>query len=82
MVPVELAPLTTVAGFIVSVLIVGAVIVKAIEADELLADAVMSAIALAETATVVTVNGAVVAPAGMVTEAGTTALALPDVRAT
>jgi len=81
-VPVELVPPTTDDGFNERETD-GAVIVSVALADWPPADAPMLLVALAPTIIVVTVNVAVVAPAGTVTVAGTCAsVALLEVRAT
>jgi hypothetical protein len=72
-VPVELAPPVTVLGFIESETRVGAVTVRVADPDWPFADAPMLEVELLATATVVTVNVAVVEPPVTVTDAGTVA---------
>jgi len=64
-VPAELAPLTTLAGFSVMPETVGAVTVSAAWADDPLTEAVMAPVAFAATATVLTEKVPVVAPAAI-----------------
>ena len=81
-VPVEVTPPSTVVGEKERLTAVGAVIARGAVTFEPFRDAEMFAVALADTATVVTVNVAVVDPAGTVTVAGTVADALSDARVT
>jgi hypothetical protein len=81
-VPVEAAPPRTELGFNVNAVKVGGVTVRVALAEAPFAEAPMLTEAFDATATVVTVNVAVVAPAATVTLAGTVALALLEVSAT
>jgi hypothetical protein len=72
-VPVEEAPPVTDVGLSESAVGTGAVMVRVAVCEELLAVAVIVALVFAETAIVVTVKVAVVAPAATVTEDGTVA---------
>ena len=81
-VPVEEAPPATEAGESVTLLTVGAVIARDAVAELEPSVAVSVALVAAETAVVVTVKVAVVAPAATVTDAGTVALVLLELRLT
>jgi hypothetical protein len=81
-VPVEGVPPTTDVGLNANPVNVAAVIPSGAVADVPSAEAVIVAVAFDVTALVVTVNVAELEPAGIVTVAGTVALALLDERLT
>jgi len=84
-VPVEPSPPTTVVGLTETDATVGAVTARVVVAEcvpKLVVVAVIVSLSFAATATVVTVNVVLLEPAGTVTDAGTVAFLLLDVRAT
>ncbi len=81
-VPVELVPPATEVGFKETAVTLGVVRVKAAEAVSAPTVAPIVAVVLEATAVVVNVNVAVVAPAATVTEAGTDAAVLEELRVT
>jgi len=79
-VPTDGVPPVTLVGMKARLLRTGAVMARGAFAVAPYADAEMLAVTLAPTATVVMVNVAELDPAGMLTDAGTVAFALSDVR--
>ena len=81
-IPRAALPPLTADGLMLMLVICGAITVRVADTDVPLTDAVIVAVALADTGTVVIVNVPVVVPAGIVTVAGTPAATLLDPRLT